>query len=361
MLLSAFVLVHTSLFGCGRGPPQDKDSTMIPRDRLIQALRGQRVLPIPCVEHGLSAGIVDQAYGTVLPPVNAPSGSYDYYLQDIRQQTEMNRLTGRCNVELPYHYTMAPRITEPGTNRGLLTDESSLSKLVFVELSTRHWDELKRLVDEKQDYAVNACITTGIGHIWQTMDMMAFSVAAMENPGLLRTILERYTDWTCQVVSVCSRIGVDFFWSFDDFAFKTGTVYSPSVLREIVMPYARTVASEIKLPWIWHSDGNYMAVLEDILSLRMNALNPLEPGCLDIDHILDEHPEIVLVGGIDVGVLARGNTEEVRTTVRKCFSQMRRNGRYIAASSNSIPGYCKPENVKVMFEEIQRCGKEDAE
>ena len=250
---------------------------------------------------------------------------------------------------------MAPRITEPGSNRGLLTDESSLSKLELVELTTGHWDGLKKLVDEKQDYAVNACITTGIGHIWQTMDLTTFSVATVENQELLNAILERYTEWTCRIVSVCNRIGVDFFWCFDDFAFKTGTVYSPTVLREIVLPYARTVASEIRLPWIWHSDGNYMGVLDDIVSLGMNALNPLEPGCIDIAHVMSRYPQIRLVGGIDVDILSRGTADETRNMVKECFRIMNKNGAYIAASSNSIPDYCNPSNVKVMFQEIERC------
>lgn len=33
---------------------------------------------------------------------------------------------------------------------------------------------------------------------------------------------------------------------------------------------------------------------------------------------------------------------------------MNRNGRYIAASSNSIPQYCKPENVKAFYDEIAK-------
>jgi uroporphyrinogen decarboxylase len=304
------------------------------------------------VEHGLSPNVIGEAYGVTLPPVRAPHGSFERHRQYLKQQVEMNRLTGRCNLELPYHYTMAPRIVEGGSFHGVLTDEASLSKLVFVELTGQHWDEFRRLVDEKGEYAVNACITTGIGHLWQTMDLMAFSVAAIENPGLLRTILQRYTEWTCQVVAQCNRAGVDFFWCFDDFAFKTGPVYSPEVLREVVMPYARMVAAEIRLPWIWHSDGNYMVVLEDILSLGMNALNPLEPGCIDLEYLLTAHPDIVLVGGVDVDVLARGSMAETRQTVRECYGLLNRNGRYIAASANSIPGYCKPQNVKALYDEI---------
>ena len=327
---------------------------MTPRERVLLSLQGEKATPVACLEHGLSPGVVEEAYGVELPPVSSPSGTFERHQERMRQQIEMNRLTGRCNLELPYHYTMAPRIVEGGSFHGLLTDETSLSKLVFVELTTRHWDELRRLVDMKQDFAVNACITTGIGHVWQTMDLTAFSVAAIENPGLLRAILERYTEWTCQVVRACNSAGVDFFWCFDDFAFKTGPIYSPTVLRETVMPYARAVAAEIQLPWVWHSDGNYMLVLEDLLSLGMNALNPLEPGCVDIARLLTAHPEIVLVGGIDVDILARGTELETRQAVRDCCATMNRNGHYIAASSNSIPHYCKPENVKAFYDEIAK-------
>jgi hypothetical protein len=331
--------------------------TASPRERLVQALTAGGAVPTACVEHALSPAIVEQAYGAKLPPVTAAPGSFEAHLQSMRRQVAMNRLTGRCNVEIPYHYTMAPRIREAGSHRGLLTDEQSLDQLVFVELTSEHWDRLKRLVDEKGEYAVNACITTGIGHVWQTMDLTAFAVAAAENRGLLGTILERYAEWTCRVVAECNRIGVDFFWSFDDFAFKTGPVYSPELLREVVLPHARAVAAEIRLPWIWHSDGNYMVVLEDVLSLGMNALNPLEPGCLDLEYLLAKHPGTALAGGVDVDILARGTGEDVRRAVRECFATMNRNGRYMAGSSNSIPDYCKPENVRTFFEEVARCGR----
>jgi hypothetical protein len=43
---------------------------------------------------------------------------------------------------------------------------------------------------------------------------------------------------------------------------------------------------------------------------------------------------------------------ETRQTVRECYGLLNRNGRYIAASANSIPGYCKPQNVKALYDEI---------
>ena len=331
---------------------------MTPKERVINTLTGKPASPIAWVEHGLDPGIIEKAYNVTLPPLTGDPKSFDYHLQYIRRQQRLCELTGVCCVGAPRYYTMAPRIYKDDSHNGALTDMASLEKLVFVKLTTEHWDNLKRIVDEKGDYALHASITTGIGHVWQTMDLMAFSVATVENPGLLREILRRYTDWTCEVVRHCNTIGVDLFWSFDDFAFKTGTVYSPSVLREIVLPFARTVAKEIKLPWIFHSDGNYMLVLDDIISLGMNGLNPLEPGNMDLPELMRRYPHITLVGNVEVDTLARGTPEQVRATVRECFKTLYNNGRFMASSSNSIPGYAVPENVKSMFDEIRKCAEQ---
>ncbi|MBI4024391.1 MAG: hypothetical protein HY360_05380 [Verrucomicrobia bacterium] len=332
---------------------------MTPRDRVLNALEGQPARPVPWIEHGLSEQLVAAAYGVEFAPPAEPRGSLGYDLEEIRRRIRMNELTGVGCLMLPYHYTMAPRIWKKGGFNGALTDRASLKDLVFVELTAQHWDNIKRLVDAKRDYAMYAPITSGIGHIWQTMDLMAFATAVAEDPDLLRIILERYTEWTQQVVEHSNLIGVDYFWCFDDCAFKTGLVYSPQILREIVLPYARRVAAAIRRPWIWHSDGNYMQALDELAALGMNALNPLEPGCLDLDRIRADYPQLTLVGGIDVDVLARGTTDQTRAAVRECFRRLNRGHRYIAASSNSIPDYCRPENLRAMAEQIAVCGSGD--
>ena len=65
------------------------------------------------------------------------------------------------------------------------------------------------------------------------MDLTAFAVACMDDHPLLRSILQRYTDFTCEVLDRACRMGVDFVWSFDDFAFNsnnnvpdTGTTFA---------------------------------------------------------------------------------------------------------------------------------------
>ena len=331
---------------------------MSARERVIGALLGRESKPLPWIEHSLDREVLLNAFGLEYAPGKGSWGSLlEEHLYYLELDKRINEATGCCNLEIPYHYTMAPRVRDPKTFAGLLTDEASLKELVFVELSQKHWDDLQRLVDAKGDYALNACISTGIGHIWQTMDLTAFSVACLENPGLLHAILRRYTDWTCRVLQKVQTMGVDFLWCFDDFAFKTGTVYSPQILREIVLPYALQVAAEIRLPWIFHSDGNLMGVLDELRRLGMNALNPLEHGCMDIPAIQKRYPDLTLIGNLEVRLLADGSPEEIRRFVRDMFRLMNRNNRFIPASGNSIPPYAKPENVRAFVAAIWACAR----
>ena len=94
--------------------------------------------------------------------------------------------------------------------------------------------------------------------------------------------MDLYTDWYARAVRHICRLGFDFVWAGDDIAFKTGPMISPAVFRTLFLPYWRRVAEAITLPWIFHSDGNFLPLLDDLLSLGMNALNPIEPEAIDI-------------------------------------------------------------------------------
>jgi uroporphyrinogen decarboxylase len=93
-------------------------------------------------------------------------------------------------------------------------------------------------------------------------------------------------------------------------------------------------------------------MLDDIVSLGMNGLNPLEPGCMDIKRIQESYPDLTLIGNVDVNLLANGTPDQIKKFVQNMFKVMNKNNRFIPASGNSIPSFAKPENVRAMIEEI---------
>ena len=95
-------------------------------------------------------------------------------------------------------------------------------------------------------------------------------------------------------------------------AYKTGPMFSPTGFREYFLPHLQRVAAVIQgegLPWIVHSDGNLMLLLDDLLTLGFDGLHPLEPGPMDIEAVKRDYGQrLCLVGNIDLHyTLTRGH------------------------------------------------------
>ena len=95
---------------------------MTPRERVINALEGRAARPTPWVEHGVAAKVIEAAYGVEFEPIAGEPGDVEFHLKSLERQILINELTGRCNVEVPYCYTMAPRVRKEGSYEGVLTD-----------------------------------------------------------------------------------------------------------------------------------------------------------------------------------------------------------------------------------------------
>lgn len=127
--------------------------------------------------------------------------------------------------------------------------------------------------------------------------------------------------------------------------------------RDYLLPHTRKVADAITLPWIYHSDGNLMPLMDDLLSQGMNALHPLEPGSMDLDALKRRWGQTVtLVGNIDLNTLILGTPEQTRDEVKDRIAQLGSGYGYIVSSGNSISPGCRPENVKAMVDAVTEFG-----
>ena len=83
----------------------------------------------------------------------------------------------------------------------------------------------------------------------------------------------------------------------------------------------------------------------------MNAIHPIEPKAMDISEVKTRYGDkLCLMGHVDVDLLCRGTTEEVRLKVLKNVEKAGENGGYIIGSGNSIPEYVNYENYLAMLE-----------
>ena len=240
---------------------------------------------------------------------------------------------------------------------GLLTSEKALELMILPDPTDESLYEPIREILEKYGnrYAVHARIRLGASPTLLSMGMEGFSYALQDKPALVEKVLDIYTNWSAELVNHLQKIGFSFLWAFDDIAYNSGPIFSPSVFKEIFLPRMRKVARNIKIPWVYHSDGNLVPVLDDLLTLEMNGLHPIQPDVMDIVELKrDYRDNVCLLGNIDVGLLSRGTAEEVEREVRNKIKLLAPGGGYILTSGNSIASYCKPENVLAMIKTVHK-------
>ena len=128
--------------------------------------------------------------------------------------------------------------------------------------------------------------------------------------------------------------------------------------EKYIFPHAKKVADKIRFPTIYHSDGNYMPLLDHILQYNPSGIANLEPPAMDIFSLKETHGgRVCLVGNIDLHyTLTRGTEEETRAEVREKLERIGKGGGYIIASANGLTSYCKPENVLAMNDTILKHG-----
>lgn len=190
------------------------------------------------------------------------------------------------------------------------------------------------------------------------MGFETFAEMIYDDPGLVNDMLSLYTGWYARATANLCELDFDFLWFGDDIAFKTAPYVSPRMFRKVFMPHYRTVADKITKPWIFHSDGNLYPILDDLLSLGMNGLHPIEPGAMDLADLKKRYGNsLCLVGHINVDTLSRGTPSEVDTLVKTAIDIAGPGGGYICGSSNSVPYYANPVNVRAMVSAISKYGK----
>lgn len=244
---------------------------------------------------------------------------------------------------------------------GLIKTEADLAKIVLPDPeSDEFYKSAREFVARFKASNKALCITTrmGVSNTYLSMGIEHFSLQLYENRDFVLKMMDIFIDWACKAVKKINELGFDFMIIPEDLAWKQGPMFSPKMFRELFLPRMKKVADKIKIPWIYHSDGNLMPILDDLLTLGMNGLANIEPNAMDINDLKKRYGRrVCLVGNIDLHyTLTQGTPEETEAEVKKRIQEVGKGGGYILASSNSLAGYCKPENVLAMHRALLKYG-----
>jgi uroporphyrinogen decarboxylase len=191
-----------------------------------------------------------------------------------------------------------------------------------------------------------------------------FCLSLADDPELIAEVSAQVGQIQCQVlrrlVKMPEVYGV---WYGDDLAYTEGLMVSPKVLHKYFFPWIEelaAIAHGAGMPFIMHSDGNLLKVLDDLISLGVEAIHPVEPKAMDIYDLKRRYAgKLALFGNVDMGytlVAGTGRPEDVRAEVRKQIRELAPGGGYGLATGSGITRYVPLENFLALREALLEYG-----
>lgn len=360
---------------------------MIPRDRVLTALKRQPVDRVPYCEHLVDTDVALRALGPTKAQeiaakvagelgienpdlVLQASRNPNAYLNDPERlalaframavmEPYLSRELHRDNItywgaSAPFEggqlYLLNPDQAHLGPSAdGILKSFDDLDKMVFRTDIDEILTGAEEFLARKGDLAACALIFLGLDPTWHSMGFETFCIACLEQPDLVEEILRRVTDWYAMITEEICKLDFDFIWAADDIAYNSAPFFSPKVYRSLLLPHTRKVAEKITKPWIYHSDGNLLPIWADLISQGMDAIHPLEAGSMDLGYLKTTYGDrLTFVGGLDLRILEAGTPEATQAFGEYLLETMGPAG-YIYCSSNSITPNVKPENYRAMI------------
>jgi uroporphyrinogen-III decarboxylase len=171
-----------------------------------------------------------------------------------------------------------------------------------------------------------------------------------DDPDLVKDIAQHLCSlWLAISEELTSKFDFDIALFWEDMAGKQGSLVSPSIFREFMMPYYKKLIGFLKSRGIKHflvdSDGKLDELIPLFIESGINSIMPIERQAgNDIIEIRKKYPELGILGGFDKNSLAKGR-ENIDKELEK-IEWVIKTGGYIPSGDHSIPPDSSWESFK---------------
>ena len=242
----------------------------------------------------------------------------------------------------------------------------------WKDFETHRWPKIEEI--NYQDFEeANKCLPEGMkivarrGHVftevWELMGFETFAVAVSEQPDLVEAIFEKVGSIVCKAIDeMLSLPNVGALRFNDDLAYKKTLLMSPQTYRKFFFPWLKKaveICHKHNMPFIYHSDGNITKILDDLVEIGIDGLNPIDPTGLDI-RAVRRHlgTKVALLGNIcQTYPLGLGTPEEVRYDALSLLHDIAPGGAYVLGSGHSVQDYVPMANFEAMVGAVEEYGR----
>jgi uroporphyrinogen decarboxylase len=150
----------------------------------------------------------------------------------------------------------------------------------------------------------------------------------------------------------------------DDLATQQGPLMSPRSFRTLLKPFYKRyfdfVKSKTEARLFYHSCGNVVDLLDDLIEIGVDIINPVQVSAMGDTAALKARfgDRVVFWGAIDTQhVLPNGTPADVEAEVRHRIRDLAPGGGYVVASVHNIQPDVPPENILAMARATRKYGE----
>ena len=296
----------------------------------------------------------------------SPPDGQDDFLHYLRRLPKDAHVGTQAQLRTYHEWDYHPET--PGGRLGHVKNIAELAEAVFPDLThPKRYAGLARQVVQWHDRGL--AVAGSPPHLggelfetaWRMRGFEEFLIDLKERKSLANYLLDQLTAMLIHNALILAQAGVDILLLDDDVAMPTGLMISPALWREMfggrlanVIQLAREAAPELLV--FYHSDGDFTRLIPDLVEIGVNAINPVQPDCMDAIAIKREFGDRLALWG----TVGSANTwdfdapEQIRSEVRQRIAALGPAGLLLAPAYDI--DFTPLQNIAAFVEAVREFG-----
>lgn len=216
----------------------------------------------------------------------------------------------------------------------------------------------------KDKWIIGSCQCSVFEAAWYLRGLETFMMDLAMEEDYAYTLLDKVMQYPLQMGLQFIDLGVDMVWLGDDIATQQNMMISPAMWRKDLKPrYADMFAAfrkrnpDIKI--CYHSCGNLQAVVDDLVEIGLDVLNPIQPLAMNPAQFKKRFGKnLTMYGTLDIqNIMPFGTPEDVRKEVKNLISDCAPGGGFILSPAHHIQSDTSIANIEAFYQAARDFGR----
>jgi uroporphyrinogen decarboxylase len=214
--------------------------------------------------------------------------------------------------------------------------------------------------DFKDEYwIVGVTVTTIFETAWALRGLEQLMLDMLMDPDLADDVLDIPYRYHLTAAKKLVEMGVDMIWTGDDVGAQHKMLISPKMWRRYLKPRMANFVAELKainpnLKVAYHTDGNVMPIIPELIEIGIDVLNPVQPASMNPAEVKRRFGDrLCFWGTIDEQhTLPFGSPREVKSEVVDRLETVGRKGGLILAPTHHVQLDTPMENFWALVDTV---------